>query len=122
VQLAAVEARQEIIDFATGVEDFPSGAQRETAVVAERPHGRKGDRAKREAVVINAGLASTPEAKKGSLGYWVGLFERNWDKAMRFLRTASHKGKFNPEIMAGVLDAKAAERKTTKTTIIQRAR
>jgi hypothetical protein len=122
LERAADDAERQIVAYKAGVESFPSEPQREAVIVAERPHVRKGDRAKREAAVINAGLASTPEAKKGSLEYWVGLFGRKWDKVKRFLKTASHKGRFNPEIIAEVLDAKAAERKAVKTSIFKRAR
>ena len=84
--------------------------------------GRKGDRAKRGAVVINAALASTPEAKRQGIGKWKEVFDRQWDRVRRFLKTASRKGRFNPEIMAEVLDAKAAERRVSKASIIERTR
>ena len=83
---------------------------------------RSGDLAKRRADVFNAGLASTPEAKKEGIEKWRERFDRNWDRVKHFLRTAIRKGRFNPEILAGVLNARAAERKSVKASIIKQGR
>jgi hypothetical protein len=120
-RIAALEARDEIVASMMGVEDSPLEAAVDVIPVMKIPRVRSGDRAKREAVVLNAGLTSTPEAQKGSLKYWKELFRRNRGKLGRFLTTVSHKGKFNPTILAAVLNSEAADRKATKTSIIHQA-
>lgn len=121
VQLAAVEARQQIVDYMIGVEDAPSEVQpevqRDTVVAMKRSHGRKGDRAKRGADSTNELLITpgkfppTPENKN--------ILVNQFEKILRFAKTLRNKGKINPH-MADILGLEV--RKATKSSIVEQTR
>jgi len=127
MEIAAFEAEQQIVTAQRDekVDAFPWEVLGESiledqgsiVLATERPAGRNADVAKKRAAVLNAALAATPEAQKGSLKYWKDMLRRNWERAKNFARTARNKGQLNPEI------AKALEmdvKKSAKTSILER--
>jgi hypothetical protein len=122
VQLAAVEARQEIVDFATGVEDSTVLVQ-ESDVSQLLPVTQK--RTPRTVDVFRSvenhnlnNALRNPNSIRRVTESFVNFLVGNGEKVMKFARTLLHKGKLHPAVAR---ELGMETRKGAKTSILERA-
>ena len=122
VQLAAAEARQEIVDFATGIEDSAVLVQELDApqllpVIREKTPRTVDVLRRVENHSINNVLENPNSIRRiteSSVNFLVG----NGERVMKFAGTLRHKGKLHPAVAR---ELGMETRKGVKTSILKRA-